>query len=115
MEEHRRRVMGNLPQRGGEELEERIAQLESDLDQTGAVVEALMLILQEHGILNVENVNARAKALLAGEDAPASSPAPATAPRQAQPSAPVQPVFKKPFVAKRKWDEAAEPPGKDSK
>lgn len=112
---HRMAMMGGGPPRD-EELAERVTQLEAALDEASAAVEALMQLLEENGSLPRDAVTIRAKALLAGET-PAGPVPPAAAPKPSPAGAPhpVQPVFKKPFVAKRKWDEAADPPGKASK
>lgn len=112
---HRMAMMGGGPPRA-EELAQRVTRLENDLDQASAMIEALAQLLEESGGLAKDAVTTRAKALLDGE-VPAGSgpPSPVPKPSPADLPHPVQPVFKKPFVAKRKWDEAAEPPGKDSK
>lgn len=101
-----------------EALAERVEQLESDLDQACAAIEALMQLLEETGTLPKDSTANRAKAILAGEAGVDSAASPAeedSGPPQPGPGLPVQPVFKKPFVAKRKWDEASGPPGENAK
>lgn len=87
-----------------QDLEERVAQLESDLEQAMVVVETLVQLLDEGGTLKREVLAARAKELGAEDVEEILGPETTPAPHPT----PVQPTFKKPFVAKRKWDEAAE-------
>lgn len=82
-------------------LEERVAQLEEDLEQATVIVETLVQLLEENGLLKRDAIAARAKELGAEDVEEILGPE--------TPAAPVQPTFKKPFVAKRKWDEAAGP------
>ncbi|RYD34211.1 MAG: hypothetical protein EOP86_11525 [Verrucomicrobiaceae bacterium] len=110
----RMRMRMEEEQRGAnvEELEERVAQLESDLEKTARLVESLVVLLEESGALQPGVIAARAVELgleVVEQNTGPVEPEPAPEPKTPVP--PVQPVFKQPFVAKRKWDEAADPKG----
>lgn len=110
----RMRMRMEEEQRGAQaqELEERVAQLESDLEKTALLVESLVYLLEESGALKQGAIGARAVEL--GLEVVEQNPDPAEpepAPEPKTPAPPVQPVFKQPFVAKRKWDEAADSKG----
>ncbi|MDB6131933.1 MAG: hypothetical protein JWM59_176 [Verrucomicrobiales bacterium] len=108
----RMRMRMEEEQRGANagELEERVAQLESDLEKTARLVESLVVLLEESGALQPGVIAARAVELgLEVVEQNAEPVEPMAAPPPKIPAPPVQPAFKQPFVAKRKWNEAADP------
>lgn len=109
LQAHRQRFEGATP---GGNLQERVDQLDADLNEVNLVLRALLQLLDEHDIVKSEVLDKRADQLANGETPEPglthSPPAHSSPSHADDPPKPVQPTFKQPFVAKRKWGEAAD-------